>query len=267
MKQLLSIAGSDSSGGAGIQADLKTFSALGAYGMSAICAITAQNTTGVSASLVLEPGLIVRQLDAVFDDIRVDAVKIGMLGDARAVRAVAGVLRARRPPILVLDPVMVSKSGHRLLEPDAASALVSLLFPLASLVTPNIPEAEVLLGERIVDLAGMEKAATALRSLGSGAALVKGGHLEGEAVDVLADGEGTRSYSGERIAAKHTHGTGCSLSSAIAAFMARGLPLRAAVGEAKVWVAAGIREGLDIGSGCGPIHHFHEFYDAEGRPR
>jgi len=265
MKHLLTIAGSDSSGGAGIQADLKTFSALGCYGMSVICAVTAQNTRGVAASRILDPEIVAAQLDAVFDDIRVDAVKIGMLGDAATIRCVAGILRERRPPIVVLDPVMVSKSGHRLLEPEAASALLSRLFPMASLVTPNIPEAEAFTGSRIDDASRMETAAKRLLDLGARAVLLKGGHLAGEATDILVDAQGKREYSGPRIDARHTHGTGCSLSSAIAALMARGSSLRDAVGEAKAWVAQGIREGLDIGSGCGPIHHFHEFYDAEGR--
>jgi hydroxymethylpyrimidine/phosphomethylpyrimidine kinase len=267
MKQLLTIAGSDSSGGAGIQADLKTFSALGCYGMSAICAVTAQNTEGVAASRILDPEIVVDQLDAIFDDIRVDAVKIGMLGDASTIGCVAGVLRERRPPIVVLDPVMVSKSGHRLLEPEAASALISLLFPLATLVTPNIPEAEAIAGGRIENIAQMEAAARKLMELGAKAVLLKGGHLAGEAVDLLVDAGGKREYPGPRVDARHTHGTGCSLSSAIAALIARGSSLHDAAGEAKAWVAQGIREGLDIGAGCGPIHHFHEFYDAGGKRR
>jgi hydroxymethylpyrimidine/phosphomethylpyrimidine kinase len=265
MKRILSIAGSDSSGGAGIQADLKAFAALGTYGMSAICAITAQNTTGVFASRMLDPEIVAAQIDAVFDDIRVDAVKIGMLGDAVIVRAVAQSLSKRRLPILVLDPVMVSKSGHRLLESDAAGALISLLLPLSSLITPNIPEAEALTGMSIADLGGMEEAAGRLRGLGASAVLVKGGHLEKDATDILVDESGCQAFPGQRIDARHTHGTGCSLSAAIAALMARGLPLREAVERAKAYVAQGIRQGLGIGSGCGPIHHFHPFYDAEGR--
>lgn len=267
MKKLLSIAGSDCSGGAGVQADLKAFSALGAYGMSVICAITAQNTRGVTASRILDPDIIRAQLDAVFDDIAVDAVKVGMLGDAATVRVVAQSLRERRPPILVLDPVMVSKSGHRLLEPDAIDALSSLLFPLAQLITPNIPEAEALTGMSIHDLAGMEAAGRRLLELGAQAVLVKGGHLPGDATDILVDARSVRAYPGARIASKNSHGTGCSLSSGIAALMARGLPLGEAVAQAKDYVARGIAEGLEIGSGCGPIHHFHAFYDGEGKMR
>lgn len=267
MKQLLTIAGSDSSGGAGVQADLKAFSALGAYGMSAICAVTAQNTRGVTACRVLDPGIIRAQIDAVFDDIRVDGVKVGMLGDAASVRAVAAALRGRRPPILVLDPVMVSKSGHRLLEAEAVEALASLLFPLSSLVTPNLPEAEALTGLSIRGPEGMAEAGRRILGLGAGAVLVKGGHLPGEATDVLVDREGVRLFPGERLDPSRSHGTGCSLSSAITALMARGSGLDEAVGAAKDYVARGIAQGLGIGSGCGPIHHFHPFYDAQGRMR
>ena len=270
MKHLLTIAGSDSSGGAGIQADLKTFSALGTYGMSVICAVTAQNTRGVRSFLPVDLGLIEAQIDAVFEDIRVDAVKIGMLGNAETTRLVARKLKAYRPPFVVLDPVMVAKSGHRLLDPAAEAVLAEELLPLADLVTPNLPEAEALAGFAVKDPAAMERAATALRSKGAKAVLVKGGHLaegSGGVPDLLADAEGFQVFPGERLEARHTHGTGCSLSSALAALLARGLGLREAVKQAKAWVARGIREGLPVGGGCGPIHHFHEFYDPEGNRR
>lgn len=264
MKHLLTIAGSDSSGGAGIQADLKTFSALATYGMSVICAVTAQNTRAVRSYQSIDPAIIGDQLDAVFSDIRVDAVKIGMLGNAEAIAMVARKLREYAPPIIVLDPVMISKSGHRLLDADAEDALAQTLIPAATLVTPNLSEAEALCGISVCDEAGMRQAAEVLRQKGARAVLVKGGHLTSSSNDLLMDEEGASVYEGERLAGRHTHGTGCSLSSALAALLARGLPLRDAVGEAKAWVAAGIREGLEVGAGCGPIHHFHAFYDAEG---
>lgn len=267
MKQVLTIAGSDSSGGAGIQADLKTFSALGCYGMSVLCAVTAQNTLGVRSYQSIDPSLVADQLDAVFSDLRVDAVKIGMLGTVETIVVVGRKLREYAPPVIVLDPVMVAKGGSRLLAPDAEGALREELFPLTTLLTPNIPEAQALTGLEIEDLDGMRAAAAALRLQGPRAVLVKGGHLSGSAEDFLLDEEGERLFPGERIPSRHTHGTGCSLSSALAALLARGWPLIEAVAEAKSWVAAGIREGLAVGSGCGPIHHFHEFYDSEGRRR
>jgi hydroxymethylpyrimidine/phosphomethylpyrimidine kinase len=264
VKHVLTIAGSDSSGGAGIQADLKTFSALGTYGMSVICAVTAQNTRGVRSYRSIERDLIEEQIDAVFSDIRVDAVKIGMLGAAATIDAVAGKLREYAPPVVVLDPVMVAKSGHRLLEGEAESALLDLLVPLATLVTPNLSEAAALSGFPVTDEKGMRRAAEFLKSRGAKAVLVKGGHLASSADDALLDESGYHVFRAERIDARHTHGTGCSLSSALAAFLARGLSLHEAAASAKAWVAGGIREGLAIGGGCGPIHHFHEFYDAEG---
>lgn len=264
MKHLLTIAGSDSSGGAGIQADLKTFSALRTYGMSVVCAVTAQNTRGVLTYRAIDPELIADQIDAVFSDIRVDAVKIGMLGTVAAIETVARKLREYAPPLVVLDPVMVAKSGHRLLDADAESALLDLLVPSATLITPNIPEAEALSGLTVSEEAGMQRAAEFFRKKGARAVLIKGGHLTRSADDFLLDDSGGFFFKGERIDASHTHGTGCSLSSALAALLARGYSLREAVAESKTWVAQGIREGLPIGGGCGPIHHFHEFYDGEG---
>jgi len=283
VKHLLTIAGSDSSGGAGIQADLKTFSALGTYGMSVICAVTAQNTRGVKSFLPVDIGLIGEQIDAVFEDIRVDAVKIGMLGGADTVRLVARKLKEYKPPVVVLDPVMVAKSGHRLLAPEAEEVLATELLPLADLVTPNLLEAEALADFLVATVAEMERAAEAIRAAGAKAVLVKGGPLAagsgpcgrsggvpdllGGVPDLLVDSAGTELFQGERLDARHTHGTGCSLSSALAALLARGLPLREAVRKAKAWVALGIREGLAVGGGVGPIHHFHEFYDPEGGRR
>jgi hydroxymethylpyrimidine/phosphomethylpyrimidine kinase len=264
MKHVLSIAGSDSSGGAGIQADLKAFAALGVYGMTAITALTAQNTQGVGAVSLTDPAMLRAQIDAVFTDIRVDAVKIGMLGDIGLIRTVAACLRHWKPRSVVLDPVMISKSGHHLLAPQAVDSLRSELLPLADLVTPNLPEAAELAGFPVDALQDMEAAATALRRAGARAVLVKGGHLQGEADDLLADESGIKLIHGVRIEAAHTHGTGCSLSSAIAALLARGTELEAAVREAKEWVSRGIAQGLAVGKGCGPIHHFHRFYDNEG---
>ena len=263
LKHLLTIAGSDSSGGAGIQADLKTFSALGAYGMSAISAITAQNTQGVQAIHLIPPEMLAAQIAAVFDDIRVDAVKIGMLGSAANIVAVAGCLRRHQPAIVVLDPVMVSKGGHPLLDPAAASALAAGLFSFATLLTPNIPEAEVLAGFAIASLADMERAGRALLASGAQAVLVKGGHRQADATDVLVWQGGIQHFPGIRLPAKHTHGTGCSLSSALATWLAAGLDLPEAVDRAKAWVTAGIADGLDIGQGIGPINHFHAWWQRE----
>jgi hydroxymethylpyrimidine/phosphomethylpyrimidine kinase len=270
VKHLLSIAGSDSSGGAGVQADLKTFSALGVYGMTAIAALTAQNTRGVTGVYPTEPEALGAQIDAVFDDIVVDAVKIGMLGNEVLVAVVAGTLARWKPPLVVLDPVMVAKGGHHLLAPEAVEALVTRLLPLCHLVTPNLPEAEVLCGLAPGSIATTDAMVDAGRQLvarGAGAALVKGGHLTGDADDVLVWSGGVKTFPGTRLDGRHTHGTGCSLSSAVASLWARGHDLPTAVGLAKAWVAEGIRQGLAVGQGCGPIHHFHEFYDVEGGRR
>lgn len=270
MKHLLSIAGSDSSGGAGVQADLKTFSALGVYGATAIAALTAQNTRGVTGVYPTDPGALEAQIDAVFDDLQIDAVKIGMLGNRDLVAVVARALDRWNPALVVLDPVMVAKGGHLLLDPEAVDALVSLLVPRCHLVTPNLPEAEVLGGLPPGTLGGTAAMATAGEGLvarGAAAALVKGGHLDGGADDVLVWSGGVTTFPGPRLDGRHTHGTGCSLSSAVAALWARGEDLPTAVAHAKAWVAAGIREGLAVGHGCGPIHHFHEFYDVDGGRR
>ncbi|GGE52921.1 hydroxymethylpyrimidine/phosphomethylpyrimidine kinase [Pullulanibacillus camelliae] len=264
MKTALTIAGSDSSGGAGIQADLKTFSALGVYGMSVLTAVTAQNTQEVSDVEELSPKIIAGQIDAIFQDIDVDSIKIGMLSNEQAIRVIAERLNVYRPYPVVLDPVMVSKSGYDLLRPAAKNALLTELLPMATLITPNLKETEALLGYPVTTLREMEEAAKALVHLGPRAALVKGGHLEGEAVDVLFDGTDLHHFSGERVQTKNTHGTGCTLSSAIAAFMAKGRPLAEAVTEAKCYIQRAIAEGLSIGHGHGPTHHFHEWYTKEG---
>ena len=253
----LTIAGSDSGGGAGIQADLKTFAALGVYGMSALTAITVQNTVGVRDALVLEPALVAAQIDAVLEDIGCDAAKTGMLGTAEVVAAVAERLAHHGVRNVVVDPVMVAKSGDRLLDEDARAAVVERLLPVARIVTPNLPEAAALLGREIAPDA-MADAARALGALGAGAAVVKGGHAGGErSVDVLYDAatDTLTSFSAPRIDTTNTHGTGCTFASAIAAFLARGWRLEAAVAWAKRFVTAAIRRGLPLGHGYGPTDH------------
>ncbi len=267
MKQLLTIAGSDASGGAGIQADLKTFAALGCYGMSVVCAVTAQNTQAVLHVHPIPEENIALQIEGIFQDIRVDGVKIGMVGNSAAIRTVAQHLRLYRPPLVVLDPVMVSKSGYPLLDPQARQVLVDELFPLADLITPNIYEAEVLTGESIQNIQNMERAAHKLLSLGPRAVLLKGGHLTDRCDDLLMTSSSIKVFPGVRIASIHTHGTGCSLSSAITALWAREIPLEQAVAEAKAWLTEAIIEGIPLGKGHGPVHHFHAFYDREGLPR
>ncbi len=263
MKHLLTIAGSDSCGGAGIQADLKTFCALGTYGMSVINAITAQNTQGVQAVFNLPADIIASQIDAIFTDIRVDAVKIGMLSTVEIIGVVREKLECYAPNPVVLDPVMVSKNGSRLLDEDAAGALIGLL-PLCSVVTPNIPEAEVIAGMRITGRDSVETALRKICRLGAKNVLIKGGHLPGDAIDYLFDGKTIHTFPGQRIHTKNTHGTGCTLSAAIAAFLARGEPMPSAVDSAKRYVTNAIRHAIDLGSGTGPTNHFHSLYEKAG---
>lgn len=257
MPVALTIAGSDSGGGAGIQADLKTFTVLGVFGASAITAVTAQNTVGVREAQVLDPELVSAQIDAVFDDIGSDAAKTGMLGTAEVVEAVAARLRAYEAANVVVDPVMIAKSGDRLLAEDARVAVIEHLLPAARLVTPNLPEAEALLGSEVTRDA-MEDAARVLCEMGAGAALIKGGHLEeGPAEDVLYDAatDEVRRFRAPRIDTKNTHGTGCTFSAAIAAFLARGWRLERAVAWGKRFVTEAIRRGLPLGEGHGPTDH------------
>ena len=260
----LTIAGSDSGGGAGIQADLKAFSALGAYGCSVITALTAQNTVGVTGIMDVPPDFVTQQLAAVFDDIKVDAVKIGMLSRPETILAVAQGLKTYKPRHVVLDPVMVAKSGDALLQPDAVASLRENLLPLATVVTPNLPEAAVLLGrETAIGRDDMEEVAGGLQSLGAGAVLLKGGHLGGEdSSDLLFDGGACRWLEAGRIETRNTHGTGCTLSSAIAALLARGYALQPAVEGSKAYIAEAIAQAdsLDVGQGHGPVHHFHAFW-------
>jgi hydroxymethylpyrimidine/phosphomethylpyrimidine kinase len=251
----LTIAGSDSGGGAGIQADLKVFMALGCHGMSALTALTAQNTVGVSAIHEVPPDFVIAQIDAVASDIGVDATKIGMLSSAPIVEAVAKAIEVNELSPIVLDPVFVSKHRNRLLAEDAVEALVTRLFPLAELITPNLFEAEGLLGHPVRSLAGMKDAAHELASLGARAVLVKGGHLTGaRAVDVLFDGDSLIELEGPRHDTEDTHGTGCALSSAITAFRARGEDLPTAVARAKEFVGGAIQRSLRLGRGYGPVN-------------
>lgn len=260
----LTIAGSDSSGGAGIQADLKAFSALGAYGCSVITALTAQNTLGVQGIHPISPAFVRRQMDSVFADLAVAAVKIGMLGTPEIIVAVAEGLRAWQPRWIVLDPVMVAKGGDKLLLDEAVAALRERLLPLASLITPNLPEAGVLLGEPPpTERRQMPRATARLQELGPANVLLKGGHLSGDdSPDLLMHGGELYWLEGARIPTRHTHGTGCTLSAAIAALLARGRSLPQAIVEAKRYLSAAIAaaEGLAIGHGVGPVHHFHALW-------
>jgi hydroxymethylpyrimidine/phosphomethylpyrimidine kinase len=251
----LTIAGSDSGGGAGIQADLKTFMALGVHGMSAITALTAQNTKGVTAVQEMPPDFVREQIAQVATDIGVDAAKCGMLANRGIVRAVAAAVREFEIPRLVVDPVFVSKNKDRLLSQDAVDALRDELFPLATVITPNLDEASSLAGREVRGVEEMKEAAKALHATGAAHVLVKGGDLgEGPAVDVLYDGTSMVELSAERVVGKNTHGTGCALSAAIAAHLAMGVPVVDAVGKAKSFVTGAIRRGLAIGGGYGPVN-------------
>jgi len=260
----LTIAGSDSSGGAGIQADLKTFAALGVYGASAITALTAQNTRGVTGIHAVPAGFVTAQIDAVFSDLAVGAVKIGMVAQAASIDAIAAALTRWGPRNVVLDPVMVATSGDRLLAAEAVEALREKLIPMASVITPNLPEAAALLDEPIATSeAGIESQGQRLLALGCRAVLIKGGHGEGaESTDYLVSVDGSLALAAPRVATGNTHGTGCSLSSAVAAGLARGEALELAVRNAKAWISAALAaaDRFSVGHGHGPIHHFHRYY-------
>lgn len=264
--RVLSIAGSDCGGGAGIQADLKTFAANGCYGMSVITALTAQNTTGVSGIHAVPPRFAVEQLDAIYSDIGSDAVKIGMLYSAELIEAVAERLRRYRVKNIVLDPVMVAQSGDRLLEDDAVEAIKSHLMPLAEVVTPNLPEAQVLCGRRLDGAEQCAAAAKELAEAGCSAVLIKGGHGDGPGSEDLLYFRGQDrlvTLSADRIATRNNHGTGCTLSSAIAACLAKGADVETAVRDAKHYITAAIRAGAGyrLGHGHGPVHHFFDFWE------
>lgn len=253
--RVLAIAGSDSGGGAGIQADIKTITMLGAFATTAITAITAQNTTGVHAIHMVPPEFVARQVAVVLDDIGADVVKIGMLGDSATIEAVTAVLARYAPGVpLVVDPVMIAKGGTSLLRHDAVAALTRLLLPMTSLVTPNLPEAEILCGFAIPGINAMHRAATALLRLGVPAVLLKGGHLPGdEVVDLLATADGCEAFAAPRIASQRTHGTGCTLASAVATGLAQGMTLHDAVVRARAYVRAAIVAAPGIGKGHGPL--------------
>lgn len=256
MKIALTIAGSDSSGGAGIQADLKTFQAHGVFGMSAVTAVTVQNTQKVYAVQEIAPEIVYNQIVRVFEDTAVDAVKIGMVAGVELITAIAGALAAVNLPPVVLDPVMISKSGYSLLKSDARDTLIQKLFPLADIVTPNIFEAELLTGTRIASVADMKKAAAGLLELGAGKAVIKGGHLSGEsATDVLYDGRRFYELTAPRISSRNTHGTGCTFSSALAANLALGRDFFQAAAAAKDYITRAIAQAPDIGRGAGPLNH------------
>lgn len=253
----LTIAGSDSGGGAGIQADLKTFSALGVYGLTAITAVTAQNTRDVTAIVELPPQAVAQQIDAVVTDIGVDAAKTGMLSSAPIIEAVAERIRHHRLTALVVDPVMISKSGAALLRPEAIDALRRQLLPLALVVTPNLHEASALAGWEIRTVAQMEEGARLLGGLGPRYVVVKGGHLEGAAVDVLFDGTRVERLEAPRIHTPHTHGTGCVFSAAITAYLARGEEVTQAIRAAKRFITRAIENALPLGGGHGPANPLH----------
>lgn len=261
----LTVAGSDSGGGAGVQADLKTFQMLGVYGMTAVTAVTAQNTLGVQGIHDVPAEMVAAQMDAVFADLGVDAMKTGMLSQAAVIEAVAAAVERWGIRKLVVDPVMYAKGGARLLQEDAQDALRRRLLPLSCVVTPNLPEAEALLGQTIRSVDEMKEAAQALCGLGPRCAIVKGGHLEGpQALDVVFDGREFRELASPRISTPHTHGTGCTFSAAIAAYLARGRSFFDAVSGAKSFLTAAVREAPGLGGGHGPTNHWAEL--AGGNP-
>jgi len=265
---VLSIAGSDPSGGAGIQADLKAFSARGVYGMAALTALTAQNTQGVTGVHLVPPHFVSQQIKAVFADVRVDAVKIGMIANAGIAEAVAEALVPHRGIPIVVDPVMIAKGGAALLDPQAVDALTRHLLPIATLLTPNLPEAAALLHEEVAEnREKMAAQAERLRAFGPAAVLVKGGHLESdESPDVLSTGCDLHWFEAKRVPTKNTHGTGCTLSSALAAELAKGASPQLAVATAKAYLAQAVAAAgeLTVGSGHGPVHHFHALWKGAG---
>ena len=265
MRVALTIAGSDSSGGAGIQADLKTFQAHGVFGMSAITAVTVQNTQKVYDIQEIQPKIVHDQIICLFDDIKIHAVKIGMVSSIELIQTIAKALTAVKPPPIVVDPVMISKSGYRLLNQDAQDALTHYLFPLAEVVTPNIYEAEALIGRKIATVDDMKRAALDILKLGAKKVVVKGGHLEEDrATDILFDGLEFKELKSHWVKTKNTHGTGCTFSSAIAANMALGKSFFEAVTLSKTYITGAIEHSLSIGQGHGPTHHFFDLYDRAG---
>lgn len=255
----LTIAGSDSSGGAGIQADLKTFSAIGTYGMSVITAITAQNTQGVFLVEDLSKEIIEKQIEVVFEDIEPAAVKIGMVSSPEIINTIVNTLKKYNPKYLVVDPVMISKSGYSLLKPEAKKTLIEELIPMAYIITPNTLEAEEIVGMKINTVDDMREVGEKILELGPKYVLMKGGHLQGDAVDVLIGKDTFEIYKQERLDRKNTHGTGCTLSSAITSHLALGYDVVEAVRLSKEYITEAIRESFDIGKGVGPVNHFYKF--------
>ena len=260
IRKVLTIAGSDSGAGAGIQADLKTFAALGVYGTSAITAITAQNTLGVAQVLPLDPKLVGAQIDSVIGDIGAQALKTGMLANAAIIDMVVKKIRAQRLKNIVVDPVMVATSGDLLIHKSAVVALRGKLIPLATVVTPNIPEAEELTGMKLSGSEEIREAARFIRKMGAQTVVIKGGHLSGPAVDLFYDGKKFVALNARRIRTKNTHGSGCTFSAAIAAYLAKGENIDSAVTLAKKFITAAIEQSFSIGSGHSPVHHFHGFW-------
>ncbi|MCL2293501.1 MAG: bifunctional hydroxymethylpyrimidine kinase/phosphomethylpyrimidine kinase [Spirochaetes bacterium] len=260
MKKVLSIAGSDCSGGAGIQADLKTFSAHGVFGMSVVTSVVAENTSRVIGIQDVTPDMIKQQIDAIFEDIEVDGVKIGMLSNAEIMTAIAEKLLEYKPDNIVVDPVMYAKNGSPLMESAAIDTLIEKVIPLAHLITPNIPEAEKIANMEIKNQQDMQDAALKINAMGSPNVLIKGGHATGDAIDILYDGKSFSYYKKERINTKNTHGTGCTYSSAITSNLALGLSMTEAISKAKEYVTTAIKYSLEIGKGNGPTHHFYDLY-------
>ncbi len=260
MKKVLTIAGSDCSGGAGIQADLKTFSAHGVFGMSVIVSVVAENTSRVIDIQDITPDMIEKQIDAVFEDIEVDAVKVGMLSTPICMEIVAKKLYQYLPANIVIDPVMYAKNGCPLMDPNAVDTLIKVIIPYADVLTPNIPEAEKIAGIKISNISDMEKAAKKIFEMGCKNIIVKGGHATGNALDVLFDGTQFYHFESHRINTKNTHGTGCTFSSAIASNLALGMNIPKAVEQAKKYVTVAIEHSLAIGKGHGPTHHFYDLY-------
>lgn len=264
MKNVLTIAGSDSCGGAGIQADLKTFSALGTYGMSVITAVTAQNTMGVMSVREMDADIVRDQINCLFDDIKIHGIKIGMVSGIEIIDAIGECLKNKNACNIVLDPVMVSKSGCNLLKPESKDELIKVLFPMCLIVTPNLFEAEVITGDKIDSVEKMKEAAQKIFELGAKNVVVKGGHLTGDAIDVLYDGNEFEYIKGRRIETKNTHGTGCTFSSAIAAHIARGFNVSDAVSHAKEYINGAIENSIELGHGVGPTNHFYNLYKKAG---
>lgn len=260
MKKVLTIAGSDCSGGAGIQADLKTFSAHGVFGMSVIVSVVAENTSRVIDIQDMTPDMIEKQIDAIFEDIEVDAVKIGMLSKANCMEVVAKKLGEYKPKNIVIDPVMYAKNGSPLMDPNSIDTLIKVILPHADLLTPNIPEAEKISNMKINNYKDMETAAKIIYEMGCKNVLVKGGHAVGDALDILYDGRDFHYFKSQRIDTKNTHGTGCTFSSAITSNLALGMAMPAAVEKAKKYITTAIEHSLNIGKGHGPTNHFYELY-------